>query len=93
MHILIKKIIEKGKDNFTFFVPLRPLRHYGFISMTTSRDKEEMVECRIVEDNYKLSDGYKIEFVALDENFGGRTFYQSDFVAFVEAGAIIIKEK
>ena len=42
--------------------------------------REKWVECEIVEERYKLDQGYKIELRALDEKYGKETFYIEDFL-------------
>lgn len=73
--------------NAHYFVPLHPLEGIlGLIYYTSSNSPEVFVECEIVEDEYKVDDGYKVKLRSLSPWFGSRTFYQQDFISFLESG-------
>ena len=70
--------------NAHYFVLMHPLECYGPIVITSSLNREKWVECIIVEERYKVDDGYKVELRALDENYGREIFYQEDFISWVK---------
>ncbi len=75
----LKEIIEQhGIENLRFLVSMKPIRSFAFFNYTTSRDKEENVLCKIVEERYKLKDNHKIELRAESNLFGKESFYISD---------------
>jgi hypothetical protein len=59
----------------------------------TSGNKNTWVECKIDEDRYKVSEGYKITLISLDERFTYEHYYQSDFRGLIESGYILFKNK
>lgn len=73
-----------------YFALMNPFCFRGFL---VDGSKYDWVECEIVEDRYKVSDGYKVTLKPLDSNYASRHFYQNDFVSLVEAGYIIKKTK
>lgn len=78
--------------NSHYFVPMRPLRGIpGLFSYTSSLDRLIYVECKIVEEEYKLKDEYKIELRALDPNYGKEIFYTCDFNSMLKTGYIVEK--
>lgn len=84
-----------SKDNH-YFLQMSKLNNVyfmgeKFISYKSSSDQKRWVECEIVEDTYKVSDRYKVELKALDEQYGSETFYQSDFCSLMKDGYIIEK--
>lgn len=81
-------------DAATYFLLMRPIHDVcGIFGYTTTTDREKWVECRIVEENYKLSDGYKVEFRAVEDGYGKETFYQSDFKSMLDSGRRIVKKE
>lgn len=73
--------------NAHYFVPMRPLEGIpGLIYYTSLNSPQVFAECEIIEDNYKVDDGYKVELRSLNPCFGSRTFYQSDFISLLEHG-------
>lgn len=48
-------------------------------------------EFEIVEERYKVEDGYKVELRAINPVYGKETFYQCDFESMIESGNIIKK--
>ena len=84
--MLVKK---HGIDNILIMDSLRPLRTFlGLISYTSSNDDPVEVPCKIVEDRYKVADGYKVTIKPLYESFGTENYYQTDFNTLVERGSI-----
>ena len=81
-----------NKDSH-YFILMRPLEYMPLlgIAFTSSNSKEKWVECKIVEDRYKLSDGYKVTLEALEEGYGREHYYQTDFKRLLEQGYIIEK--
>ena len=88
----IKKLVEEyGANNLRIFMPMQrimgiPALGIGF---TSSNDPFETVECRIDEGRYKVQDGYKITFHAVNDEdpnnyYGSKSFYQSDFNTIVK---------
>ena len=53
--------------------------------------KDDWVECEIVEDRYKVDEGYKVTLKPLDDNHAYQHFYQEDFIYMLERGQIIEK--
>ena len=79
----------KIDKNSTYFVKMKPTHSYfGLIKFTASSDLDVWTECKIVEDRYKLDDGYKLTIESLD-GFGKDDYYQSDFKSLVRSGDII----
>jgi len=81
----IKKLVaEYGAINLRIFIPMQRIHllHGLFgipMGFTSSNDPWDIVECVIDESRYKVSDGYKITFKALDESYGSDHYYQMDF--------------
>lgn len=55
-------------------------------------DDTDWVECEIVEDRYRVDEGYKVTLRPIDTNFAHRDFYQDDFISLMESGHIVKKE-
>lgn len=85
--------IDKNKHYFLLMTKLHNVYFMGekILSYKSEPSEETWVECRIVEDRYKVSDGYKVELKALDDQYGSESFYQSSFVDLVRDGYIIEK--
>lgn len=77
-----------------YFVPLRPLHDYGFVSYVNRNDPAELVECELHPYEFGGYD-YKLRAVPvnpdLDGVFAQETFYSEDFNGFVKSGIIIEK--
>lgn len=86
----MKNNIDKNNHYFTLMRPLNYVPCIGW-AYTSSTDKEEWVECEVVEDRYIVSDGYKVTLKAIDKRYGSRDFYQSDFESLLDKGYIIKK--
>lgn len=80
--------------NAHYFIPMHPLEGIdGLLLFTSSNTREKWVECAVVEECYKVDDGYKVELRALEPGYGKETFYQCDFASMINAGRIIKKER
>ena len=85
------KIEKAGIDNCMFLVPMRPIRRFLGIGITSSSDSEIVVPAIISQDRYKLSKNYKITLEAMDEykeSFGHQHYYLSDLNLLIENGTI-----
>jgi len=72
---------------------MHPLENcLGLIFFKSSTSREKWVECEVVEERYKVDDGYKIELRAIEDGYGKETYYQCDFLGLLDAGYIIKKE-
>lgn len=71
-----------GLDNIVVWVQMYPLHQARIAGVlfgwTSSSDEPQLVPCRIVEERYKLADGYKIELIPLQPGFHKEAFYQLD---------------
>lgn len=74
--------------NSHYFALMNPFCAGGWL---VDGNKHEWVECKIVEDQYKVDDGYKVTLKPLDSNYASRDFYQCDFISLMEAGRIFKK--
>ena len=78
--------------NAHYFACMRPIQTcFGFISFTSSTDREKWVECEIDESRYKVDNGYKVTLRSIEEGYGRENYYQSDFKSLVKSGHIIKK--
>lgn len=66
-----------------------PLSNIGFYMLDDS--KYYWVECEIIEDFYKVDEGYKVTLRPLNPYFTSEDFYQEDFKSLIEDGYIIEK--
>jgi len=83
--------------NAHYFLLMHPLEGvaipgYGAIVYTSSTTREKWVECEIVEERYKLEEGYKVELRSVEEGYGKETLYIEDFLSHLEKGYIVKKE-
>ncbi len=79
-------VAEYGAKNLRIFVPMQRIHGLvGFpIGFTDSSDPYVDTECMIDEERYKVSDGYKIMFRAVNDTdpnayYGTKSYYQMDF--------------
>ena len=84
------KINTEGR----YFVPLRPLHNYGFISVVCDSDEAHMIECKL--EPYGFSGfNYKLYAVPVDPElrkiFSRECYYTSDFSGSVNSGYIVEK--
>jgi len=64
-----------------FFIDALPRHKYGPISYTSSSDEAKVMEAKIVEDRYKVGNGYKITLKPIDKKYATSDFYQMDFIS------------
>lgn len=79
--------------NAHYFVLMHPLEGFGFFAFTSSSTREKWVECKIVEDRYKVDDGYKVTLKSIEDGYGWEHFYQSDFKSMLRTGSGIVKKE
>jgi len=93
MYKSLKELIDNNQGMETkFFIPMRPLNSaFGIVCFTTSSDPELLIECHIG-DRYDIEEGYKVEIISDVSGFGSDTFYQCDFLSFIEEGRFYVKE-
>lgn len=84
-------MIDKNKHCFVRMQPINIVPFIGW-TYTTSSDTEKWVECEVVEDRYKLEDGYKVTLQSIENGYGREHFYQSDFESLINQGFILVKE-
>ena len=91
----MKNCINKNSHYFALLSPLHRVTFAGvpLISYTSGNDKLQWVECRVVEDRFKVDDGYKVTLEPLDDSFGRKDYYQLDFKSLMKDGYIIEKIK
>ncbi len=92
-----KELIDQIDRNAHYFMLMYPLEGvvipgYGAIVYTSSTTREKWVECEIVEERYKLDEGYKVELRSVEEGYGKETLYIEDFLSHIEKGFIVKKE-
>ena len=75
-----------------YFVLMHPLERFGPIVFKSNMRREKWVECVVVEENYKVDDDYKIELRSIEEGYGKETFYQEDFISFLNSNIKIVKK-
>ena len=81
-------MIDKNRH---YFILMHPLESFLGICFTSSNTREKWVECEIIENRYKLADGYKVELKSIEDGYGAETFYQDDFKSLISKGIIIPK--
>lgn len=83
--------IDKGSH---YFVLMHPLENVlGLVFYTSSNTREKWVECEVVEERYKVEDGYKVELRSIEPGYGKETFYQCDFNSLMQHGSIVKKTR
>lgn len=88
-----ENIIDKGMDNARFWVRMHKTHYFPLLGIAyETNDEEYWVECCVIEERYKLSDGYKITLKPLDNRFSKRDFYQSDFESCIRSEYVIPKK-
>lgn len=86
--------IDKDGIYFLLLHPIDyiPIPGIGIVGIGTSSDsREKWVECRIVEDRYKVDENYKVTFESIEPGYGRQTYYQSDFNSLFKDGFIFKK--
>ena len=86
----IPKDFDKKAHYYDLRHPLEGLK--GFLEYTTSNSREKWVECEIVEDEYKIEDGYNILLRSLEPGYGSKSYDQYTFFSFLKNGLIVKKE-
>ncbi len=76
-----------------YFVLMHPIELYGPVAIKSSGTREKWVECVIVEESYKVDDGYKVELRSIEEGYGKETFYQEDFISLLNSGSVVVKKE
>ena len=77
-----------------YFILMHPLENcLGIIFYTSSNTREKWVECEVVEEYYKVDDGYKVELRSIELGYGKETFYQCDFASLMKSGMIVKKDR
>lgn len=88
-----ENVIDKGIENVRFFAQVGKIEAIIGNFSVSSSNKTTWVECKITEDRYKVSDGYKITLQPLDYmNYVSENYYQSDFESLINSGNILMKE-
>lgn len=73
--------------NSHYFALMHPISFFGI----ADGNKYDWVECEIVEDRYKVDEGYKVTLKPLDSKHAYQHFYQMDFISLIESGHIVEK--
>ena len=91
---MTRKAVDMEAHYFTLMHPLELFMIPGFggIVMTSSNSREKWVECKVVEEKYKLDDGYKVELRSIEDGYGKEEFYIEDFISLQKEGYIVKKE-
>ena len=84
-------MIDKNKHYFAKISPIECILPWGWAAYSCGN--ETWCECKIVEDRYKVSDGYKVTLQSLNYYFGREHYYQSDFESMLKDGSIIEKTR
>lgn len=87
---LVELAMEYGVKNIRFLVPMSRLQMAGIIpgiAFRSSDAPQDMVECEICEERYKVLDNYKITLKAIDRAYGKDHFYQSDLESMLRSRA------
>lgn len=74
--------------NSHYFALMNPICDFGFFA---DGNRHNWVECEIVEDHYKVDEGYKVTLKPLDSNYAYEHFYQCDFISLMKSGHIVEK--
>ena len=87
------KYIDK---NAHYFILTRPMDYFPIFGMYFGKTygagyPEVWAEFEVVEERYKIDDGYKVELKAVDPVYGRESYYQSDFDGLIDAGLIVKK--
>lgn len=62
-----------------------------FMGISITCGERSWVECEIIEDRYKVDEGYKVTLKPFDPRFLSHDFYQMDFNSLLKNGYIIEK--
>ena len=86
------ELIDKNAHYFVLLHPLEGLLDTPFV-YTSSSTRERWVECVIVEDQYSLDFGYKVELVSIEPGYGHALFYVDDFIRDLERNIRVVKKE
>lgn len=86
------ELIDKDAHYFVLLHPLEGLLGTPFV-YTSSSTREKWVECVIVEDQYSLDFGYKVELVSIEPGYGHALFYVDDFIRDLERNIRVVKKE
>lgn len=64
-----------------FFIDALPIHKDGMIAYTSSFDEAKVVEAKIIEDRYKVGNGYKLTLKPIDKKYATSDYYQMDFIS------------
>ena len=92
-----ERIMEIDRDAH-YFALMHPLEGVylpplGAIVYTSSSTREKWVECEIVEDRYRLQDGYKVELSSIEPGYGRASFYIDDFKTELVRNTRVVKKE
>ena len=82
--------IDKSAHYFILMHPLESVLG-GLIIFTSSNTRKKWVECKVVEERYKVDEEYKVELQSIEPGYGKETYQQCDFKNLLERGFIIKK--
>lgn len=90
---LILAIINDGIDSVRFVTPCNVRSFADIFGIGVFSSDTEDVVCKIVEDRYKVAEGYKLGVVPeiADNRYAGRDYYTDDFVSLLKSGRVRIK--
>lgn len=83
--------------NAHYFILTRPMEFEPILGIYIGKMygpgcPEVWAEFKVVEEQYKVDDEYKIELRAINPIFGKETFYQADFESMLKSGINVIKK-
>ncbi len=86
------KDIDKDAHYFVLLHPLEGIPGTPFV-YTSSTTREKWVECVIVEDQYSLDMGYKVELVSIEPGYGHALIYIDDFIKDLDRNIRVVKKE
>lgn len=90
---LLTLIEEQGVENIRFMAPFKTQGMPTPLGlMVSSSDPEELVECRISEERYKVADRYKISLTPANAEWYTDHYYLMDLCSLIDRGVVAIKE-
>ena len=91
----IDEYIDKNKHYFILMHPLEYLLvpGFGFVWYKSNTTREKWVECVIVEDQYSLDMGYKVELVSIEPGYGHALIYIDDFIQDLDKNIRVVKKE
>ena len=89
---LLAIIDAQGIENVRFMAPFKTQGTPTPLGiMVSSNDPEEITECRITEDQYKVSDRYKISLTPTNSEWYTEHYYLLDFCSLMDKNIITLK--